>query len=129
MVSNSLCINYKMFKCNLDFEKYLIILDEDLRITLTKFRCGSHNLPISDRRYNGIMDYHICPLCARDVGDEFHYVLVCPAFDFYRSKYIDNPHNYQPNIISFQNLFTSTNKHTLEKLSRFIKVILYVSRI
>ena len=73
LYDNTLCSNYKALKFNFGFEKYLITLDEDLRVPLTKYRCGSHHLPISEGRYNGIGDHHICPLCFEDIGDEFHY--------------------------------------------------------
>ena len=128
MSENPLCTNYKMLKNDFRFENYLILLDEDLRIALTKYRCGSHYLPISEGRYNGIRNNHTCPLCCKDVGDEFHYILVCPAFDCYRLRYIDSCFYKRPNALNFQNLFGCESKVKLEKLSKFIKVILHVFR-
>ena len=73
---NSLCINYRMFKNDFGPEPYLNILDNDLRIIFSKYRCGSHNLPISIRRYEKSDERNNCPLCYNDVGDEYHYIMI-----------------------------------------------------
>ena len=128
MAENSLCTNYKIFKTEFRFENYLLTLDDDLRIPLTKYRCGSHYLPISEHRYNGVCDDHRCPLCLNDTGDEFHYIFICPAFDSYRTRFIDSHLYKRANALNFQKLFTSTSKEKLERLSKFVKVILHVFR-
>ena len=59
---NPLCINYNMFKTDFEFEFYLQKLPKNLRIPLAKYRCGSHNLPISVNRFDPIDDHNMCPL-------------------------------------------------------------------
>ena len=44
--TNVLCINYQLFKTELKYERYLSILDPANRKIFSKFRFGSHNLPI-----------------------------------------------------------------------------------
>ena len=86
--SSPLCINYKVFKSQIGFEHYLTALPKDLRVPFSKFRCGSHNLPISNARYLEIDERNNCNLCSEDIGDEYHYLLKCPAFSHLRSKFL-----------------------------------------
>ena len=48
--ANSLCSNYRMFKAVFGMEPYLTELPAKQRQRLTKFRCGSHKLPITKSR-------------------------------------------------------------------------------
>ena len=103
-------------------------MNHNLRINFTRYRSGSHNLPISDQRYNPIGDRNICPLCHSDIGDEYHYIMKCPAFDHIRPNYIDQNYIIRPNTLKFKVLFSSTSIPTLTKLSKFIKIVLYLFR-
>ena len=124
---NSLCINYKLFKTKFEFEEYLL-LEDQFRIPLSKFRCGSHHLPISNRRYDPIDERNLCPLCHLDTGDEYHYLLVCPGFEAQRKEFIPSYFYIRPNVVKFGKLFSLTSKIKLRKLSKFIKFILYIFR-
>ena len=44
----------RLFKDNISLEKYLLILNEDERRVLTKFRVSAHNLDIEKGRYIGV---------------------------------------------------------------------------
>ena len=87
LTDNRLCINYMIFKTELKMEPFLTILDDQLRILFSKFRCGNHHLPISMQRFELIDERNSCPFGCLDVGDEYHFVLVCPAFMSYRELY------------------------------------------
>ena len=81
MAANSSCHIYKMFKTNLKLEPYLKILDESDRTVMSKFRSGSHRLPIALNRHTNTVTERKCNLCSLDdQGDEFHYVLICLFF-------------------------------------------------
>ena len=95
---------------------------------MTKFRTGSHHLPISNQRYNAIDERNLCPLCALDTGDDFHYILICPSLETQRKIYIPSYYYNQPNISKFKSLFSKVNKSQLIKLAKFIKLILYIFR-
>ena len=125
---NNICTNYRIYKNQFQLEPYLSILDKDLQIIMSRYRTGAHNLPITDRRYNGIGLQHICPLCFHDVGDEFHYLFVCPALHQYRKIYLERYFYHRPNAIKYQELFSSNYKIQLVKLTKFIKIIIYVFR-
>ena len=66
---------YRLFKDNIPLEKYLLILNEDERRVLTKFRVSAHNLEIEKGRYRPIgvkTEDRICKLCNTGVEDETH---------------------------------------------------------
>ncbi|XP_043227986.1 uncharacterized protein LOC122384520 [Amphibalanus amphitrite] len=122
--SNSLCLNYRMFKDVLHAEPYLTLLDTKDRVTITRFRCGNHNLPItgSRRQHNAILNK--CSLCKHNApGDEFHYILECPAFKIQRTSLLPSYYWKRPDANKFKHLFSSDNKKLLYQLSRFIRHI------
>ena len=125
---NSLCTNYRIYKTQFGFEPYLTLLDSDLRIALAKYRCGSHNLPISIEIYKPIDERNLCPLCHDDHGDEYHYIMTCTAFDKTRARFLDAKFRMKPNTIKFRELFSSPDKVVLVKLCKFIKIILHIFR-
>ena len=125
---NNLCSNYRIIKENFGQEFYLRALPNDLRIILSKFRTGSHNLPIADKRYDPIDERNTCPLCLTDVGDEYHFVMSCAAFNHIRPKYIPSRFISRPNTLTFYKLFTSENIPTLTKLCKFLTIIMHVFR-
>ena len=75
---SSMCLNYRMFKTNFEYENYLTILEDSQRIVFTKFRCRNHKLPIETGSHNNIpRQLRICQKCnSHSIGDEFHYLFV-----------------------------------------------------
>ena len=51
---SSMCLNYRMFKTNFEYENYLTILEDSQRIVFTKFICRNHKLPIETGSHNNI---------------------------------------------------------------------------
>ena len=127
---NRLCINYRMFKRTYEPEFYLSLTQTYITILLVKYRTGSHSLPISDKRYLEIDDRNTCPLCDKDeVGDEYHYIFICPAFDLHRIQYISPYYRNHPNTLKFHSLFATKDIKKLIKLSKFVKEIMFVFRL
>ena len=121
---NPLCRNYRMFKIKTTPQPspYLTILPINQRIALCKFRTRCHNLAICAQRFNrNIPDSKLkCPLCdSNDVGDEFHYIFKCHAFDEARSQRIPRDLLYPPNALKFQQLFESSDYQVLTNLAKF----------
>ena len=82
--------NYRLMKKNFGLEYYLNTLSNDLRTIMSKFRMGTHNLPISDKRFDPPDERNLCPLCHSDTGDEYYYIMSCLAFEYIRPKYISD---------------------------------------
>ena len=122
----SKCLNYRIFKRNHCFENYLSMLPTDLRISLSKFRCMNHNLPIEKGRYIGIArDDRICNLCnSANLGDEYHYIFECHFLKSQRKKFIPIEYYKKHNIQKYHDLFNSTDYNTILRLAKFCKIIL-----
>jgi hypothetical protein len=71
----------------LSLKKYLLILNEDERRVLIKFRVSAHNLEIEKGRYIGVKtEDRICKLCNTGVEDETHFLLQCPVLENKRTQ-------------------------------------------
>ena len=122
VLKNKLCLNYRIFKKELEFENYLIVLPPALKYSFSKFRCGNNNLPYMRARFSGTENGR-CDLCnSQDLGDEFHYVLVCKFFEVARKSFIKPYYFKYPNSLKFHDLMSS--KTNLIKLAKFIDLIM-----
>lgn len=125
---NSSCVNYRILKNSLVFEKYLIKLDFNERIHLSRFRCGNTKLP-SNRRFNvhvdglDILDKS-CNLCSSNlIGDEYHYLFECSKFENERTRLLKPYFRKRPNTIKMYELFNSSDVKMLSYLAKFTKII------
>ena len=70
-----------------------------------------------------------CILCdLNDIGDEFHYILICKFFDEERKKHIDEKYYTNPNVIKFRNLFENLKGVRLLNLAKFCQIIMLYSK-
>ena len=125
--NNSMCKNYRIFKDEPVFENYLITLSKKDVITLCRFRCRSHNLPVNKGRFSQCSEDVECPLClSHDIGDEFHYLYICPFFVKERQTclkwHYKNAHR-SPSVLQMQTLFNAANTCQFKHLIKFIRVI------
>ena len=114
----------KYYKINFGYEIYLDTLPSKLRNILTKLRLSSHNLLIESDRYNRNRtprELRYCILCyVSDVEDEYHFVLVCPAFTELRKKYIEAYYYRNPSAFNFCEFLKTDKKNILYKLSKYL---------
>ena len=98
------------------------------RKNIAKFRCRSNYLPVNVPKYSyeDVNDDDTkCPLChKREVGDEFHYLFVCPFFGYYREKFIPKNLFTSPNVFSVTKVFNTKNTVNLRKLSKFVAIVM-----
>ena len=111
---------FALFKENTQIEKYLLILPESLRLSMLHFKTGNRFaksfIPHENRK---------CTLCNKnDIGDEMHYLLICPFFNAKRAKYIPRKYRVHPNVIKFKNLMCVTSPCILRNLAQFMKSII-----
>ena len=64
----------------------------------------------------------MCPLCNMDIGDEYHYLMKCDAFNYQRSFYIPKFYYESPNTVKFNNLMSSTHKKNSSLFSETYEV-------
>ena len=121
--SSGKCVNYRMFKVNFEFEKYLIKLSPQLRRYVCRFRCRNHRLPVELIHIVNLDDKK-CTLCDLDeIGDEFHYLLKCTAFQRERSSLIKRYYYTRPSSLKLYSLMNSTGGDLI-KLAKLVKTIM-----
>ena len=117
---------YFSFKSTFSFEKYLTVLPKKLAINIFRFRTGNHRLPIETGRWDGT-DLHDrkCTQChLNEVGDEFHYLFVCPQYQNIRKQLLSKYYINRPNMIKFGPLLSSDSENILKNLSKLISLII-----
>jgi hypothetical protein len=124
MNRNRRCIIYKTFKNNLIFEPYLKDLHFLERRALSRFRCGSHNLPISKNRLTGGNEEETkCKFCECDYCDEFHVLFCCEYFKKQRKTFLKNTYLKKPSAFKMIELFNSNKTETCN-LAKFCQHII-----
>lgn len=113
--------NYSIFKESICLEPYFLKLLPKSYLSLVKFRTANHRFPSETLRWQGIdVNERKCNLCeTNDVGDEMHYLLICPCFNTERSKYIKQYYYKRPNTIKLNQLLNTKNVRQLKQLSIF----------
>ncbi|XP_060563724.1 uncharacterized protein LOC132723080 [Ruditapes philippinarum] len=123
MSQSSKCLNYRMYKSEFRFEKFLDILPSHLALVRLRFRCMNHKMPIESGRFCNIpRELRVCNLCNNSsLGDEYHYLFNCQFFNTDRKKYITREYSTNVNSIKFSMLMNSTDRSILLKLAVFCK--------
>ena len=121
---HSRAINYRMYKSEFKFERYLLELSDFQRTVLARFRLGSSKLPIERGQYqNVIRERRYCNLCENnEVGDEFHLLFQCRNRHVTTLRHSLLPefcHN-RPNSIKFSSLM---NMHDAAKLRNLVRYL------
>jgi len=124
---SSKCLHYKTFKASFSFEPYLNALTHKMAGIYTKFRCRNHKLPIEKGCYANIpREQRLCTFCGtntKQIGDEYHYVMVCSHFADIRKSFVKKYYFAYPTYQKFAKLFNSTGSE-LEKLCSFLANIM-----
>ena len=101
IANNRVLTLYKNYILSFDFEHYLKVLPNKLRVALSRLRLSSHQLRIETGRYSqNIVDraQRMCTFCNKsDIEDEYHFVLMCPVYSILRQKYI-RPYYYNRSV-------------------------------
>ena len=115
---------YRSIKSNIEFEPYLDMLPKSKRIALTRFRLSNHHFPSECGSWFRILpEDRTCPICPLRIGDEFHYLFLCPSTTQISKRYLQRFYVNRPNIQKMTVLFRSRNMNTLYKLATFIQEI------
>ena len=65
-----------------------------------------------------------CTLCRlKEIGDQYHYLLVCPKFEIPRMEHIRKDHYSQPNKNKLTQLLQGQNYKEMIHLQRFMQII------
>ena len=123
--------HYALFKDNISLERYITILHGENLLNMFKFRTCNHKFPIEKGRWENIeLSDRKCELCQKnDIGDNFHYLLICPLFDSQRKLFIESYYYKRPNVLKYKELLNITNERKLRKLSLFMQHLKMVALI
>ena len=126
LIESSKCTTYCMFKKSLKYEPYLNILPLRLSKIFIKFRVSNHKLPIERLRYTNVThENRKCPLCdTGNIGDEFHYLFICPKLTLQSEKLLPLPYTTYPNGFKMELLLNSTDKSVLTNLCHFLYLVM-----
>ena len=118
----SKCTLYRCYKVKFELEKYLLKLSPYFRKIICKFRTSNHKLPIETGRYsNTPRAERYCTMCNLDkMGDEFHFLLECPALADIRLRLLPN-YCHRPNFFKFNNLMSTHSISLSKQLARYIQ--------
>lgn len=115
-----LCI-YRNIKVEFCHEKYLNFCSNVY--LLTKLRSGTLKLNIELGRYNNTpRESRLCLCCNMNVVEnEYHFVLVCPAYRSVRTHFLPTYYCSWPNIYKLEHLLKAANKNLTIKLYNYLK--------
>ena len=117
--------NYKLFKTTFERSAYINILPTNMCKRLFAFRCRNHRFPVEVGRWRGQpYNERKCIYCQNDLGDEYHYLLICKKFSDARKLYIKPYYYTRPNVLKYHELMNITNETHLRNLSRFVDILL-----
>lgn len=118
--------HYALFKDNIKSENYLTKLNGTNLLNMLKFRTCNHKFPVERGRWENVeYSERKCELCQKnDVGDNFHYLLVCPFFKNQLKQYLHPYYFQRPNVLKYKQLLNITSEVKLRKLSIFMKLIM-----
>ena len=115
--------SYNRYKKTFNMEKYLQILSNDtLRKHLSSFRLVSHRLEIEMGRHNNIpREQRFCKVCnMQQTESEYHFLLVCPAYNNLRVKFLPRYCMSWPTLHKFDNLMKQNGNKVLSNVAKFI---------
>ena len=116
------CFLYKHIVNKISLEIYLQkCIPKKYVKYLTMFRLSSHSLAIETGRYQGVLNVNrVCKFCKDDIEDEFHFILKCPTYQNFRSKYIKSYYRTRPSVFKLVQLLSTENVKELCNLGKFL---------
>ena len=122
IMNSNKTIVYRIYKDTHCYENYLSKLNSKSRLALCRFRLSNHKLPIERGRFSNIeRERRFCQLCNENmIGDEFHFILECPALQHLREHFLPKYCQTCPNTLKLYNLFTTRNMNILNRLCKYI---------
>ena len=89
---------------------------------LSKYRLPAHSLSIETGGYHHIeRNNRMCSLCNMNIlGDEYHFVLVCPLYSTIRDNYIKPYYYNTPSTFKLTQLISIDSSKHLIKLGKYL---------
>ena len=115
------CTTYRTYKHRPQIESYLTQLDRSDRHILSRYRCGNRIFPI----HNNVTTDKQCSYCNNGAsGDEYHYLMKCPAFGLQRAEFLPSKVCTNTNLNNFEKLMNTGEPEMQRILSKFCGFIM-----
>ena len=113
---------YRKFKDTLGCEDYVYLDNRKRRSQIAQLRLGILPINIEVGRFRNLqVDERLCEVCnSGQIEDEFHFVMVCSAYDGSREKLLAEVQIENFSNMSSQEKFIYLMKYENRKLSRYI---------
>ena len=118
--------NYSLFKDNTDQEYYIRSIEKANANVLLKFRMSNTNFPVEVGRWRqsySDLSNRKCTFGCSDVGDEYHYLLVCKHFTRKRKTLIPQYYFKHPSILKYKEIMTTHDMDILKNLCLYLKYV------
>ena len=124
---SSKCFYYRHFLLKPALQNYLKKMPPNIWIPLVKLRTANHKFPIEIYSWNILYrekSKRLCSLCTlNEVGDEYHYLMICPIFKEAREEFLAKYYCKKPSVYKYIELVNSTNQKVLLGLSKFLNIL------
>ena len=123
--NNNVYSNYRKFKWSFGPDAFYITLPSDCAISLLRFRTTNNALPVNRLRSENVpIHERICQKCwLGDIGDEYHYLFLCPYFSEKRKEFLPKYYIDKPSFEKYHCLMSSNKKTLLLKLKHFVTYV------
>ena len=92
----------------------------NLKRQITRLRLSSVDLEIEKGRFNGTeRNNRKCKICSLDIEDEYHFILICPAYVDLRKMFIKRYYHTNPSMYKLIELMRSTNIKEIINLGKY----------
>ena len=122
ILGNAMFEVYSSVNHSLNLKSYLVnVKCIQMRHVFARFRIGMS--PLRSRSIQFVNRSNIntdCPFCTNTPETEFHFLLVCPKYDYLRTFYIPMKFFRQPSAFKMSLLLASNNERLIACLCNFI---------
>ena len=130
VADSSKCFYYRHFHLKPSLQNYLTKMPPNIWIPLVKLRTANHKLPIEIYSWNILYrekSRRLCSICnLNEVGDEYHYIMICPIFKEAREEFLAKYYFKKPSVYKYIELVNSKNHKILLGLSKFLNILFSV---
>ena len=127
IAESSKCFYYRHFQLKPELQNYLKKMPPNIWIPLVKLRTANHRFPVEIYSWNILYrekSKRLCSICSlNDVGDEYHYIMICPIFSEAREEFLPKYFCKKPSVYKYLELVNSNNTKTLSGLSKLTNLL------
>ena len=120
--SNGHCTLYAKFKTESQLERPLATMSRHISIPIYRFRCANMHFPSNTHLRKNYLSKE-CNLCGAYLGDEVHYIFICPNLQTERAIFIETKYTNRPSIEKLVDLLKQCDEQRIQNLSKYLKKI------